>query len=68
MTCECYRQYTVGELERQQISIKSGAFGALCRVNSQFSTNKLSRHMETANGTFTSQDRDAAEAPGQNRV
>ncbi|VDN98895.1 unnamed protein product [Rodentolepis nana] len=68
MTCECGRQYTVGELERQLISIESGASGALGRVNSQFSTNKLLRHMETANGTFSSQDRDAAEASSQNRV
>ncbi|VDN98847.1 unnamed protein product [Rodentolepis nana] len=62
MTCECARQYTVGDLERQLISIGSDASGALERENFQFSTNKPLQNITTTNNTFSSQDRVAAEA------
>ncbi|VDO08520.1 unnamed protein product [Rodentolepis nana] len=62
MTCECGRQYTVGELERQLISMEFDASEALGRVDFQFSTNKPLRHITTTFSTFSSQDRVAAEA------
>ncbi|VDO02913.1 unnamed protein product [Rodentolepis nana] len=53
MICEYDRQYTVGELERQQISIESDASGALGRPL---------RLMTTMYNAFGSQDRVAAKA------
>nr|CDS31379.1 hypothetical protein HmN_000352400 [Hymenolepis microstoma] len=38
MICDCGRQYTVAEIERQLISMESGTIGESGRVNSRFST------------------------------
>nr|CDS31384.2 microtubule actin cross linking factor 1 [Hymenolepis microstoma] len=56
MICDCGRQYTVAEIERQLISMESGTIGESGRVNSRFSTNKPMRQMAASYNTYASQD------------